>query len=177
MEKKKLPHNQGQALMEFVLGLMVIFSFYFFFIRMSTLFAIANYVHYATFMAARAYSSGSLGPDERQLRAKEVLDATVTGKFKSLISSKPESVIIGDGPYYQESGMLDFWNQGVAFPFKAKLSLHPFTPKGKSIEMDLVSESWMPTHATINECEAQKRAMGAATGVSGVTAVEWDNGC
>jgi Flp pilus assembly protein TadG len=66
--------------MEFVLGLMVVFSFFFFFIRMSALFAIANYIHYATFMAARAYSSGSDTVDAREERAKEVVRAILAAR-------------------------------------------------------------------------------------------------
>ena len=173
MEKKVQNRIQGQALMEFVLGLMVVFSFFFFFIRMSALFAIANYIHYATFMAARAYSSGSDLPEER---AKEVLDATVSGKFKSLISTKDQP-LIGGGPYFQVDSKMDFWNQGVSFPFKAKLTMHPFTPKGQAIEMDLVSESWMPSNPTQAECSQLRSSM--ASKVVGVTnvVVEWDNGC
>ncbi|MBU6155018.1 MAG: hypothetical protein KGP28_12005 [Bdellovibrionales bacterium] len=178
MEKKVQNRNQGQALMEFVLGLMVIFSFFFFFIRMSALFAVSNYIHYATFMSARAFSSGSIDPEIRRERAREVLDATVTGKFKSLISAKDEP-LIGGGPFFEANPVSDFWNQGVSFPFKAKLSLHPFTPKGQAIEMDLVSESWMPTSPTIQECNAEKASIQNAVGSAGVTGVivEWDNGC
>jgi hypothetical protein len=175
MEKKPKNRNQGQALMEFVLGLMVVFSFFFFFIRMSALFAVANYIHYATFMAARAYSSGSDTVDAREERAKEVLDATVTGKFKSLLTVKDQP-LIGGGPLYETERILDYWNQGVAYPFKAKLSLHPFTPKGQAIEMDLVSESWMPPNPTQAECRRELQRMQNITGVTNVV-VEWDNGC
>jgi hypothetical protein len=175
MEKKPKNRNQGQALMEFVLGLMVVFSFFFFFIRMSALFAIANYIHYATFMAARAYSSGSDIGDRRTERAQEVLDATVTGKFKSLLTVKDQP-LIGGGPLYEADSIKDYWNQGVAYPFKAKLSLHPFTPKGQAIEMDLVSESWMPPNPTQAECKRELQRMQNITGVTNVV-VEWDNGC
>ena len=172
MEKKVQNRIQGQALMEFVLGLMVIFSFFFFFIRMSALFAVSNFIHYATFMSARAYSSGSVDSDTREERAREVLDSTVTGKFKSLITAVDEP-LIGGGPYFSANQATDFWNQGVSFPFKAKLSLHPFTPKDQAIEMELVSESWMPTNPTRQECLQEKANIRQNTGQE----VEWDNGC
>ena len=162
--------------MEFVLGLLMIFSFFFFFIRMSAIFAVGNYIHYATFMAARAYSSGTQGPDEQELRAKEVLDATVTNRFKSLVRAKSDAATIGGGAYYQEDAIRDFWNQGVSYHFKAKLTLYPITTKGQSIDMDLTSESWMPRNPSVKECEAQRDGLSARTGIPGVK-VEWDNGC
>jgi hypothetical protein len=173
MEKKENFRNEGQALIEFVLGLMVIFSFFFFFVRMSAIFAVANYIHYATFMSARAYSSGAGKIDDAEEAARRVLDASVTGKFKSILSAgEPE---IGPGAIYEESPSKDFWNQGVVFPFKAKLTLHPFTPKGQAIEMDLASESWMPSNPTREECRNFQSKIKDLTGVSGVV-VEWDNG-
>ena len=52
---KKKGNRTGQALMEFVLGLMIVISFFFFFMKMSATFVVGNFIHYATFMSARAY--------------------------------------------------------------------------------------------------------------------------
>ncbi len=51
--------QSGQAIMEFVLSLMVTLSFFFFFLKLSLMFAVGNYFHYATFMGARTYSSAA----------------------------------------------------------------------------------------------------------------------
>jgi hypothetical protein len=170
--------EEGQAVIEFVLGLLVIFSFFFFYIRMSALFAIGNYIHYATFMAARAYSSGSKVQDEQIDRATEIMNAKVVGKFKSLVSAGNRKLEVGLGPIYRESNSpADSWNQGVSYNFKAKLSLYPWSKEGQSITMDLTSESWMPRNITEDECEAAKKQMnGGAISVPNVK-VEWDNGC
>jgi hypothetical protein len=173
MKRRIHSSSQGQALIEFVLGLLVIFSFFFFFIRMCAIFAVANYIHYATFMAARAYSSASGNNADREERASEVLDRTVKGKFKSLIRAEAETV--GRGDLYDDTE--NFWNQGVSYPFKAKLSLHPFTPKSNAIVMDLVSESWMPTNPGLDEVKKEKDSIKASLQAGGVSnvAVWWDH--
>ena len=90
MWKKIRPeHNEeGQAMIEFILGLMIVISFFFFYVRMSALFAVGNYIHYATFMAARAYSSSAATQDDQTQNAASVIKTMLSGKYKTLITPK-----------------------------------------------------------------------------------------
>ena len=172
-------------MVEFILGLMIVISFFFFYVRMCMVFAAGNYVHYATFMAARAYQSSAQNPGTQVENATSVITAMLGGRFKTLITGKGgdgnsiPGAFIGPGPYYTENPIQDSWNQGVTYHFTGKLSLYPWSKTGQSIALDLQSESWMPREDTTDECNAKKAAtqsLLSGTGVSNVT-VEWDNGC
>jgi hypothetical protein len=175
----------GQALMEFVLGLMIVISFFFFFIKMSATFAVGNFIHYATFMSARAYMSSAKTPGDQQSNAETVLQKMVGGRWKALI--KPDAAaagsvpggFVGPGPYAQDSLALDYWNQGVTYSYTSKLSIYPWSKEGQGIDLKLVSESWMPREQSESETLATKAVVEAriasAIGVGGLQ-VEWDNG-
>lgn len=176
-------HRAGQALMEFVLGLLIVISFFFFFMKMSATFVVGNFIHYATFMSARAYMSSST---DQQGNAEKVLKQMVGGRWKGLI--KPDSGasgsvpggFVGAGPIAQDNLSLDFWNQGVTFAYTSKLSIYPWSKEGQGIDLKLTSESWMPREESVSECNQTKTKVLSAIsqgGVSGVV-VEWDdNGC
>ena len=160
-------------MIEFILGMMITMSFFVFYLKLSAVFAVGNYIHYATFMAARAYSSSAPAPDEQQLRGEDVLKSMVKGRFKSVIKESANGIFVGEGPYSQEDSMRNFWNHGATYSFTAKVSLYPWSNKNQSIVMDLTSESWMPRSVTLQECEALKRSIQPIPGAK----VEWDNGC
>ncbi len=169
--------EEGQALIEFLLGLMVVISFFFFYIRMCAVFAIGNYIHYATFMAARTLSSSSITADTQQSNAQAIMDAMVTNHFKTFITPVGPANI-GPGDFFQTAPLRDNWNQGVSFEFKSKLSLYPWNKSGQSIDLDLTSNSWMPREETSDDCSAKRskiKGILAGNQVS-VTDVEWDNG-
>jgi len=176
--------EKGQAMIEFVFGLMIVISFFFFYVRMCAIFAVGNFVHYATFMAARAYQSSTQTPDEQTQNAASVLKTMLGGRFKTLIKGKGgdgtsiPGATIGAGPYYQQFPTEDYWNQGVTFEYTAKLALYPWSRNGQSIALDLTSESWMPREETTQECTDKKSKIQAALnsngGISNVI-VEWDN--
>lgn len=169
-------------MVEFILGLMIVISFFFFFVRMSAIFAAGNYVHYATFMSARAYASSAATADVQLQNASSELGAMLSGRFKTLIKPKDgdgssiPGATIGNGPYFSAA---DSWNQGVTFHYTAKLSMYPWSRDGQSIPLDLTSESWMPKEDSVTECEAKKPLIVQQLSTSGVTNVilEWDNGC
>ena len=175
MVYSKSSRNEGQAVIEFVLGLLIVLSFFFFFVRMSAVFAVGNYIHYATFMAARAYSSSSGSEEDQRARAQAYLDATISGKFKSLIRPKG-TPLIGPGSFYQELGGAAYWNQGVSYPFTAKLSLFPWSRDGQSILINLVSESWMPRNEPEDDCLTVRGKIEKNLAVPNAK-VWWDNGC
>ncbi len=183
---KKESHRAGQALMEFVLGLMVVISFFAFFIKMSATFAIGNYIHYATFMSARAYMSSAKTKGDQQSNAEKVLKSMVGGRWKAII--KPDSNaagsvpggFVGTGPIAEDSGLaLDNWNQGVTYSYASKLSVYPWNKEGQGIDLKLTSESWMPREESEDECNQTKSKVAAQIGSTGLSnvAVEWDNGC
>ncbi len=165
-------------MIEFVLGLMIVISFLAFYVKVSAIFAVGNYIHYATFMAARAHSSSAPNRQEQEDRARQVMARTVVGKFKSLIKPKDgDGLRIGDGPYYQDGPVGQSWNTGVAFAFTSSVGLYPWSQKGQNLKLDLVSESWMPRNVTQDEVEMQRRKLegGSVIQVPQVR-VEWDNG-
>jgi hypothetical protein len=173
MENLRNKGISGQAMIEFVLGMVLTFSFFFFYVKMCAVFAIGNYIHYATFMAARAYSSSAATPDVQQERAEEVMRKMVKGRFRTVIRENPEGVRVGPGPYFEE-GPQNSWNQGATYSFSAKLALYPWSTNRQSIELDLTSESWMLRNASRKECEDQKNSLKASLNAPGL---EWDNGC
>ena len=170
-------------MIEFVLGLMIVISFFFFYVRMSAVFAIGNYVHYATFMSARAYMSSDVNKDAQKQNATNVIKKMLDKRFATLIKPKDgdgsaPGATIGDGPYYADDPTKDGWNQGVTYHYTSKLSLYPWSREKQSILLDLTSESWMPREEAKDECQnkqGQIKGLVAGGGVTNVN-VEWDNG-
>ncbi len=165
-------------MIEFVLGLMIVISFLAFYVKFSALFAVGNYIHYATFMAARAYSSSAPTRQDQEDRARQVMSRSVIGKFKALLAPKgDDGVSIGEGPYYQEDPGVQGWNTGVTYAFTSRIGLYPWSQKGQDLKLDLVSESWMPRNVTEAEVEQQrKRLEGGSVIKIPQVQVEWDNG-
>ena len=171
-------NEKGQAVIEFLLGLMIVISFFFFYIRMSAVFAISNYIHYATFMAARTLSSSAGSQDTQQSSAQAVMQQMVLGKFKTMVTPVGQPNI-GPGDFYQNDPLLDNWNQGVSYTFKSKLSLYPWNKAGQSIDLELTSNSWMPREETTDDCATKKgKIKGILAGNQVVVGgdIEWDNG-
>lgn len=172
--------------MEFVLGIMVVISFFAFFIKLSATFVIGNYIHYATFMAARAYMSSANSQSDQQSNAEKVLRKMVNDRWKSMIKPDAESSggvpggFVGSGPYAVENPVAHFWNQGVTYGFTSKLSIYPWSKDGQSIELKLKSESWMPREQSVAECIQTKSKVVESISQAGINnaMVEWDeNGC
>ena len=183
--RKQKGNRAGQALMEFVLSLMIVISFFFFFIKMSATFVIGNFVHYATFMSARAYMSSAATQGEQQSRAEEVLRKMVGGRWKAIVKPDTNSAgnvpggFVGSGPIAQESMAQDFWNQGATFSYTSKLSVYPWSKEGQGVDLKLTSESWMPREQSVDECVQTKAKVTSELSNAGINGalVEWDNGC
>src|SRR6218665_931647 len=75
--KKFLKTRNGQSTIEFVLSFIMVLGFFLFFIQLSLFFAIGNYIHYSTFMAARAYFAAGSDPNDQYTRAQNVLQGMV----------------------------------------------------------------------------------------------------
>ncbi|MBY0370290.1 hypothetical protein K2X33_06355 [bacterium] len=67
--------QSGQAAIEFVAISVVLFFFLLFFLSISILLVVSDYVEYATFMAARTYKSGNSREAIQQRNAKLVFDS------------------------------------------------------------------------------------------------------
>lgn len=173
----------GQAITEFILGMMIMVSFFFFFIKMAVVFAIGNYVHYSTFMAARAYMSSASTIDAQEENGTQVLSQMLGGRWKKII--KPEGSggsipggYVGPGKIFADQP-LNYWNQGATFSYSSKLELYPFSDEGIAVNLKLTSESWMPRDESRSEtAEAVNKIKAAASGAAsvqgGVSKVVWD---
>jgi hypothetical protein len=183
-------NESGQALIEFVLGLMIVISFFFFYVKMAAVFAIGNYIHYATFMSARAYIASAPSEEAQRQNAETVLQKMVGSRFKAVVTATdcegacPEGTMgsvkggrVGPGPYVLESPA-DSWNNGVSYSYKAKFSLYPWNRDSEAMTVKLTSESWMPREDSETECTERKGKVQGLLGSAGKNIqVEWDNGC
>ncbi len=64
--------ESGQAAIEFIAISVVLFFFLLFFMSISILLVVSDYLEYATFMAARTYKSGASRPEIQRQNATEV---------------------------------------------------------------------------------------------------------
>jgi len=189
-QHRALKNESGQALIEFVLGLMIVISFFFFYLKMAASFAVGNYIHYATFMSARAYMASAANEEIQRQNAETVMQKMVGTRFKGLFKAvdcdtgcaentmgSVKGATVGKGPYAQENFDLNYWNQGVTYSYQAKLSLYPWSRDQESVTMKLVSESWLPREVSKDECVGRKAAIEQSLGSNGKNVkVEWDNG-
>jgi len=186
---KEKGNRAGQALMEFILGLMIMISFFFFFMKMSGVFVIGNFIHYATFMSARAYMSSNTNQGAQLSNGEDVLRKMVANRWKNMI--KPDTNaggsvpggFVGSGPSAQDSLDTDFWNQGTTFSFNANLSMYPWNKDGQGVILKLSSESWMPREESEDECQNASMKGRILQSLSGALPaiqagdLELDNGC
>ena len=168
--KKK--SNEGQATVEFALTMVLLFAFILFYVQLSLIFAWGNYVHYATFMSARAFLSAGPSMQEQKSRAQDVIiqmlkENGAPGQDKLKIVAK------GEGGNSEVLGLsiVSSWMNGVRYTFKSRLFLIPFAGAGKGKDsansLTLTSESWLGREPTYEECQ---KDMGKMKGI-------WDNGC
>jgi hypothetical protein len=175
--------RKGQALTEFVLGLMIMISFFFFFIKIAATFVIGNYIHYATFMSARTYMASAKSKDIQKENAETVLRKMVLNRWKTIIkadsgtSGSVPGGYVGDGDIYLDDPV-NFWNQGASYSFTAKFSMYPWNKNGSSVDLKLVSESWMPREQSdVEVCgDSKGRIEQIVSGSTPNAKVVWD-GC
>jgi hypothetical protein len=73
--KEKIKSRSGQAGIEFVGVMIVIFFFLFFFLSLAITLIISDYLEYATFMAARTFKAGASSAAKQEEHAQLVFDA------------------------------------------------------------------------------------------------------
>lgn len=185
MKKKGSFHRSflddtGQAMIEFVLTVFLLFALIFFFIQLSLVFSFGNYVQYATFMSARAYLSAGRTQEDQVERAQNVIAQTVKAgigrsgqdRFPSIAEGVggevPRGAEIGRGQNFNRDDLNLSWMQGVRYTFRSRIFLLPL---GRGVSnpnagfLTLTSESWLGRDPTTSECEA---VMGSRL---------YDNGC
>jgi hypothetical protein len=177
--------QEGQSTMEFALTLMLLMALVFFFMQLSLVFGFGNYVHYATFMSARAYLSAGSTDDDQTNRAQAVIIQTLK---RSITQSRIDRFpMIGKGvggadipgfqldpsPYAAGSNDLS-WLQGVRYTFSSKLFWIPLGGPGNAAvtgaspnQVTLISESWLLREPADQDCQTQ---LGKVHGI-------YDNGC
>lgn len=156
--KRKKKGESGQAIVEFLVVISVIFTLAFLFVQVAWGIAYGHYVHYATYMAARAYLSGGETPSEQTEAAAGVLRKMLKrGGSEDILpflakarrgddrdASGPEPVpgaMIGTHPEAigHEKNRPYSWAEGVQYNYALNLFLLPISSmmvkdgQGKSI--------------------------------------------
>ncbi len=175
--------EKGQSMIEFTLSIVLLFSVTFFVIQMSIVLAWGNYIHYATFMSARALLSAGPAEGDQRTRAEGVITQMLksrgnASKDRFAIAAKGEGGDTVKGmtlvtPDIGAGGGVDLsWQTGVRYTFKSRLFPIPLAGGGSSGsggigKVTLISESFLSRDPTSEECAAQMAEIGAT----------WDNGC
>lgn len=168
--RKNKKNESGQAIIEFLIVIIVILTMIFMFIQISWAIGFSHYVHYATFMSSRAYYSGATTKTEQQDAAAAVLKTMLktssgqdilpfiakarTGDARD-ISTGIEPVkgaFIGTHPEAEgkETMRAYSWAEGVQYNFSVPIFLMPLATwvkdegKGKAIRAGSAKE---PTKA------------------------------
>jgi len=139
-------------------------------------FAFGNYVHYATFMAARAFLSAGASPGDQESRAQDVIiqmlkksqGQTGVDKFPSIAMAVSSGTIPGYTSFVNQTNDLK-WMTGVRYVFRGKIFV-PFGAMGAKKEINQVeftSESFLGKEPSYSDCLS---ALGAVHGI-------FDNGC
>ena len=178
--KRASGDSSGQTTIEFVLTFFLIIVFFLAFTQMSLIFGFANFVHYATFMAARAELSSGPSSDDQIQRAQAVLgrmlkasgNAGGKDRWPGLGqafggSSDVKGADIGNGIQYVAGDPGLSWMQGVRYTFRSRLFMGPLGGGASSSSVTLTSESWLGRETNYSDCSVELTTNGAL----------FDNGC
>lgn len=204
-DSRKLARSgeRGQSTLEFALSMTLVIAFLLFFFQLSMIFAYGSYVHYATFMAARARLSAGPDPGDQDVRTRNVLaqmlkaSAGSSGQDRfSMIgqaygggqNSDLSGVDVDPSPF-DPNNKLYSWLQGVRYTFKSRLFLMPFAtanpaqafqnqgPQGQAAvgvnQVVLKSESFLGRETSDQECASGMRTQWNGLGKEAF----FDNGC
>ena len=171
--------ESGQSTIEFLLTFVFILGFIFFTLKVSFVYTNGYLVHYATYMASRAYMVVDIGSNQpsgsdgsARERALEVfkrfpLDKFIGGYDQNLKVNAPDN----NGQSLDRNLYV-----GVYTDFSHKLGLSPFA--GSQREVKFRSESFLGREPTKAEClERICRAMEILGGDCQHHSTMFDNGC
>ncbi len=155
--------QSGQSTLEFALTMILILAFVLGFVQISLVLGFGNFVHYATFMAARAELSA--GPNEQDQfdRARDVIVKLLkksvtqpnTDRWPALGRAQGGSDVPGaqfnDDPRYTADPAFS-WLQGVRYTFKSRLFMIPVGGDASTQTITLTSESWLGREPNYQDC-------------------------
>jgi hypothetical protein len=172
--------ESGQSTIEFALTLLLIMTFFLGFTQLSLVFGYGNFVHYATFMAARAQLSAGVNTEDQTRRAQKVLTRmlkTAEGpggrdRWPALGQafggqSEVRGADFGAGNQFESGDPAKSWMQGVRYTFRSRLFMIPLGGNASSNSVTLTSESWLGREPSYSDCFQELIDKGAL----------FDNGC
>lgn len=182
--------EEAQSTVEFALTMILVVALYLFLFQLTMILGFGNYVHYATFMSARAFLSAGPSQQDQTQRATQVLIPMVkqsigtsgADKFPMIAKGVKGSNPVGaDIVSVSGAEALDpdqAWQQGVRYTFQSKLFILPLAGKTEAQvplgpdqlspnSLTLTSESWLGRDPTTIECQNTMGNMNAI----------FDNGC
>ncbi len=168
--------ESGQSTVEFALTMVLLMAFILFFLQLTLVFGVGNYIHYATYMSARAYLAAGSTRDDQTQRANSVATRMLkksegqagTDKWPSIAQGKGEGDVKGLTLVSADpSNFSSSWMQGVRYNFKSRLFLLPLSGASggvdKSInELILTSESWLGREPSYQDCQSEMENMKGA---------------
>lgn len=173
----------GQSTVEFALMIMLLMGVTLFYVQVSLVMGFGNYVHYATFMAARAFLSGAATTDMQTTAAKNVIISTLklgvgqpnTDRWSNLgigIGGGDPTGFLTQAAQFNPSDPDYSWMQGGRYTFKSRLFMIPLSVGGPSNgsvnSVTLTAESWLGREPTDQDC---------STWMSKRNGAYFDNGC
>jgi Flp pilus assembly protein TadG len=173
--KKKIQSRSGQAGIEFMGVMVVIFFFLFFFMSLAITLIVSDYLEYATFMAARTYKAGASSKAKQEEHAQLVFD-TYFQKIQGIARNPaPLSFIAADAN--------DNQTQGVLASYTVDLFYMPpvfITQGSPGSTMNLNAEAHLGRDPSFEDCigffeEFGQKVLGIQNGAL-VDQLE-DNGC
>lgn len=188
--KRKKRTEQGQGTVELILTLFAFFTVAFMYVQVALGLGVANYFHYATFMASRAYLSGAATEADQRKAAEATLERMVRGNGKDRFGGVAKGSGDGEipGSFVGASPRVRLantearntaWEQGVTYKFKVKMYLLPMVPgakRGRANEVELESQSWLGRDPSEEECLNSLVRRKTISGVGGGDFI-YDNGC
>lgn len=175
LAQTNLTHNEcGQSLAEFILTFGIVCVVMILFVKIAFNFTKGYMVHYANFMASRAFmvqDNNSANPESTDGDAKNV---AVNLVYKKIYDKVPISSISALTPSRVENKVF----VGIKTTFEEEFSFSPMVGGGEKIK--LVSESFLGREPVISEC-----AIGTCEAITEITGENcendfstlWDNGC
>jgi Flp pilus assembly protein TadG len=157
--------RSGQSVIEFVIISLTFFTFFFILVKSALNLAQGHYVHYATFMAARAYMAGNTDQAAQKSAADRTL-AAYLGEEGTRYGIHPDtdadgngavaSSNVGTGDVFNAGNPATRWQEGVTFAFKQRMYVLPLisavSSRGNAGQVKLTSESWLGREVSSKEC-------------------------
>ncbi len=165
--------QRGQAAIEFIAISVVLFFFLLFFLSISILFVVSDYVEYATFMAARTYKSGASRQPIQQRNA-EIVFNSYFDKIQGLARRPNLEFVRTEQDNVRTEGILASYDIDLFYlppVFAGNL--------GTPSRIRLNSETHLGRDPSHEECRTFFTNFGQSAGVSDPNILEMmeDNGC